>query len=343
MTFPTFSMRELIEAGVHFGHKTKRWNPAMAPYIYGARNDTHIIDLGQTVPMLHRALKAARDTAANNGKILFVGTKRQASDIVAEAAASCGQYYINQRWLGGLLTNWETIQGSIKRLRKLEQQLEGEAIGLTKKEILGLSRQRDKLEKSLGGIKDMGGQPDLMFIIDTCKEDLAIKEAQKLGIPTIAIVDTNAEIEGITYPIPGNDDATRAIRLYCQLIADAISDGRQQAPQPAPVAKLQPEPEAAPKEKQADKAEKADEEPKKAKSTTKKGAMAEAGKKAAAKSEPAKEDKKAEAVEEKPKKAPAKKAAAKKDKADAKADTKASAKEAKAASSDEETKAKKAS
>ncbi len=288
MSFPSFSMRELIEAGVHFGHKTKRWNPGMAPYIYGVRNDTHIIDLGQTVPMLHRALKAARDVAANNGKVLFVGTKRQASDIVQQAAQNCNQYYINQRWLGGLLTNWETIQGSIRRLKKLEDQLgKGEhQVRLTKKEILGLSRQHEKLQRSLGGIKDMGGVPDLIFIIDTCKEDLAVQEAQKLGIPTIAVVDTNAEISGITYPIPGNDDATRAIQLYCDLIVGAINDGRAAAPQPvfrAPVEKQQPKAE--------DKAKAEKEEPKKAKSTTKKSAMAEVAKKAAGGEEVAEEAK----------------------------------------------------
>lgn len=275
-----FSMRELIEAGVHFGHKTKRWNPVMAPYIYGVRNDTHIIDLGQTVPMLHRALKAARDVAGKNGKILFVGTKRQACDIVAEAAKGCGQYYINRRWLGGLLTNWETIQGSIRQLKKLDDQLgKGEHhVRLTKKEILGLTRQQEKLEKSLGGIKEMGGVPDLIFIIDTCKEDLAVLEAKKLGIPTIAVVDTNADITGITYPIPGNDDATRAIQLYCDLVAGAVRDGRAEAPQPV---FRQPVERNVPKEEEV----KAQEEPKKAKSTTKKGAMAEEAKKVSGKAD----------------------------------------------------------
>lgn len=278
MSSQSVSMRDLIEAGVHFGHKTKRWNPAMAPYIYGVRNDTHIIDLGQTMPMLHRALKAARDTAASNGKILFVGTKRQATEIIAEAAKSCNQFYINQRWLGGLLTNWETIQGSIRRLKKLEEQLsKGEhQVRLTKKELLGLSRQQEKLEKSLGGIKDMGGLPDLIFIIDTCKEDLAVQEALKLGIPTIAVVDTNASIEGITYPIPGNDDASRAIQLYCNLVADAATEGRAAAPAPAFRA-----PQEVKEEKPAAKEEVTDkEEAKKAKSTTKKSAMAEVAKKA---------------------------------------------------------------
>jgi small subunit ribosomal protein S2 len=229
MSVPAFNMRELIEAGVHFGHKTKRWNPRMAPYIYGVRNDIHIIDLGKTVPMLHQALAAVRNTIANNGRILFVGTKRQATDPVAEAAKRCGQYYINQRWLGGLLTNWSTIQVSIRTLRKLEEQLSQVNSGFTKKEMLSLSRQRDKLESSLGGIKDMGGLPDMLFIIDTNKEDLAVKEAQKLGIPIIAIIDSNCSVEGITYPVPGNDDSTRAIRLYCRLLSDAVLSGIQQS------------------------------------------------------------------------------------------------------------------
>jgi small subunit ribosomal protein S2 len=222
---PDFSMRELIEAGVHFGHKTKRWNPRMAPFIYGARNDIHIIDLGQTVPMLHRALSAVRATVAKNGRILFVGTKRQASDEIAESAKRCGQYYVNQRWLGGMLTNWSTIQNSIRQLRKYEEQLADADSGLTKKEVLTTQRARDKLDRSLGGIRDMGGKPDLLFIIDTQREDLAVKEAQKLGIPIVAIVDTNCSIDGIDFPIPGNDDATRAIKLYCRLIADAAISG----------------------------------------------------------------------------------------------------------------------
>lgn len=223
---PTFSMKELIEAGVHFGHKTKRWNPRMAPYIYGARNDIHIIDLQQTVPMLYRALTAVRTTVAKNGRILFVGTKRQASEEIAAAAKRCGQYYVDNRWLGGMLTNWSTIQNSIRQLRKYEEVLaEGANSGLTKKELLQAQRNRDKLDRSLGGIRDMGGKPDLLFVIDTNREDLAIKEAQKLGIPIVAIVDTNCTTEGITYPIPGNDDATRAIKLYCKLISDAALSG----------------------------------------------------------------------------------------------------------------------
>jgi small subunit ribosomal protein S2 len=233
MALPAFSMSELMEAGVHFGHKTKRWNPRMAPFIYGVRNDIHIINLGKTAPMLRIALQAVRDTAATNGRILFVGTKRQASDPVAEAAKRCGQYYINQRWLGGLLTNWRTIQASIKRLRKIEEHL-AENMGFTKKELLSMSREKDKLEASLGGIKDMGGLPDLLFVIDTIKEELAIKEAQKLGIPIVAIIDSNCTIDGINFPIPGNDDSTRAIKLYCQLVSEAVLDGIQQSMSKSP-------------------------------------------------------------------------------------------------------------
>ncbi|MDE3037227.1 MAG: 30S ribosomal protein S2 [Pseudomonadota bacterium] len=229
MALPAFNMRELIEAGVHFGHKTKRWNPHMAPFIYGVRNDIHIINLGKTVPMLHTALAAVRDTVAQNGRILFVGTKRQAECPIADAARRCGQYYINRRWLGGLLTNWNTIQVSIKTLRKLDEQLNQPNAGFTKKELLSMSRQRDKLEASLGGIKDMGGRPNLIFIIDTNKEEIAVKEAQKLGIPIVAIIDSNCTVNGITYPIPGNDDSTRAIQLYCRLISDAVIDGIQQS------------------------------------------------------------------------------------------------------------------
>lgn len=229
MALPKFSMSELIEAGVHYGHKTKRWNPRMAPYLYGVRNGLHIIDLQQTVPLLHRALVAVREVVAKNGRVLFVGTKRQAADPVAEAAKRCGQYYINQRWLGGMLTNWGTIQASIKRLRKIDELLGTEETGLTKKETLSLSRDREKLEKSLGGIKDMGGLPDLIFVIDTNKEDIAIKEAARLNIPVVGILDSNSSPDSITYPVPGNDDATRAIKLYCQLIADAVLDGLQES------------------------------------------------------------------------------------------------------------------
>ncbi len=229
MALPDFTMLELVEAGVHFGHKTKRWNPQMAPFIYGSRNDIHIIDLQKTVPLLHNALLAVRDVARKNGRILFVGTKRPASIPVAEAAKRCGQYYVNKRWLGGMLTNWNTIQDSIKRLRKLEETLDQDDIGLTKKEILALERQRDKLEKSLGGIKDMGGIPDLIFMIDTNREELAVKEAARLGIPVIAVLDSNSSLEHVTYPVPGNDDASRAIKLYCRLISDAALDGLQEA------------------------------------------------------------------------------------------------------------------
>jgi small subunit ribosomal protein S2 len=227
MAAPLFSMRDLIEAGVHFGHKTKRWNPHMAPFIYGVRHDTHIIDLGQTVPMLHRALSAVREVSAAGGKILFVGTKRQASEIIAQSAKSCGQFYINERWLGGLMTNWQTIQNSIRRLKEIEKTLAEGGAGLTKKELLNLDRQRIKLESSLGGIKNMNGQPDLLFIIDTHLEDLAVKEANKLGIPIVGIVDTNATVQGINFPVPGNDDATRAIQLYCDLVAGTVTDARQ--------------------------------------------------------------------------------------------------------------------
>lgn len=227
MSQPAFTMRELMEAGVHYGHKTKRWNPRMAPYIYGVRNNLHIINLQQTVPLLHQALTAVREVAEKNGRILFVGTKRQAADPVAEAAARCGQYYVNQRWLGGMLTNWKTIQASIKRLRTLQERLGGDHVGLTKKEVLSMQRDLEKLEKSLGGIKDMGGVPDLIFVIDTTLEDLAVKEANKLGIPVVAIVDTNASLDGITYPVPGNDDATRAIKLYCELVSNAVLSGLQ--------------------------------------------------------------------------------------------------------------------
>jgi small subunit ribosomal protein S2 len=222
---PTFTLRQLLEAGAHFGHQTHRWNPKMAPFIFGVRNNIHIIDLTQTVPMLHRALETARDVAANGGRILFVGTKRQASEVVADTARRSAQYYVNHRWLGGTLTNWKTISQSIRRLRDLETQLDGEVRGLTKKELLQLQRERDKLERSLGGIKDMGGLPDLLFVIDTNKESIAIEEARKLGIPVVATLDSNCNPDGIAYPIPANDDASRAIVLYCDLMAQAVLDG----------------------------------------------------------------------------------------------------------------------
>ena len=225
MALPDFNMRGLLEAGAHFGHQSHRWNPKMGPYIFGARNNIHIIDLAQTVPLLHQALKAVSDTVAKGGRVLFVGTKRQAAEPIAEAARRCAQYYINSRWLGGMLTNWKTISASIQRLRKLDEQLNSGGVGLTKKERLVLSRERDKLEKALGGIKDMGGTPDLIFVIDTNKEQLAIKEANRLNIPVAAILDTNCDPDGIQYPVPGNDDAGRAIALYCDLIARAAIDG----------------------------------------------------------------------------------------------------------------------
>ena len=228
MSMPTFTLRQLLEAGVHFGHHTRRWNPRMAPYIFGVRNGVHIIDLEQTLPMLDRALQAARGVVASGGRVLFVATKRQASDKIAEAAKRCGQYYVNHRWLGGMLTNWKTISHSIKRLRELDEKLGGQAEGLTKKELLNLTRERNKLDRALGGIKEMGGLPDLLFVIDTIKEDIAITEAKKLNIPVIAVIDSNSDPLGITFPVPGNDDAMRAIELYCDLVADAVLDGLQQ-------------------------------------------------------------------------------------------------------------------
>ena len=225
MALPDFSMRQLLEAGVHFGHQTHRWNPKMGPFIYGARNNIHIIDLAQTVPLLFRALQTVSDTVAKGGRILFVGTKRQASEVVAEAARRSAQYYVNSRWLGGMLTNWKTISKSIERLRTLDQMLAEGAQGLTKKERLSLTREREKLERALGGIKDMGGIPDLIFVIDTNKEAIAIAEAKRLNIPVAAVVDTNSDPDGITFPIPGNDDAGRAVALYCDLFARAALEG----------------------------------------------------------------------------------------------------------------------
>jgi small subunit ribosomal protein S2 len=230
MALPDYSMRQLLEAGVHFGHQAHRWNPKMAPFIFGTRNNIHIIDLAQTVPMLHRALNAVSDTVAKGGRILFVGTKRQAQDAVADAAKKSAQYYINSRWLGGMLTNWKTISASINRLRKLDEMLaSGESQGYTKKERLTLQRERDKLDRALGGIKDMGGLPDLIFVIDTNKEDIAIKEARRLSIPVAAVVDTNCNPDGINFVVPGNDDAGRAIQLYCDLVSKAAIDGISRA------------------------------------------------------------------------------------------------------------------
>ncbi|MBL8713503.1 MAG: 30S ribosomal protein S2 [Alphaproteobacteria bacterium] len=229
MTMPTFTMRQLLEAGVHFGHNTRRWNPKMKPYIYGDRNKVHIINLELTVPMLHTALKSVRDIVANRGRVLFVGTKRQAADKIADTAKRCGQYYVNYRWLGGMLTNWNTISGSIKRLRTVTEMLENPEVkhGLTKKEQLNLVREKEKLEKALGGIKDMGGLPDAMVVIDVMKEANAITEAKRLGIPVFGVVDTNCDPDNIDFLIPGNDDATRAINLYCDLFAEAVLDGLQ--------------------------------------------------------------------------------------------------------------------
>ncbi len=226
---PQFTMRQLLEAGVHFGHQSHRWNPKMQDYLFGTRNKIHIIDLSKTVPLLHQAVVVASDVVAQGGRVLFVGTKRQASDTVADAAKRCAQYYVNHRWLGGMLTNWKTITNSIKRLRYLEELVAGEGQGFTKKELLQLTRERDRLEQELGGIKDMGGVPDLLFVIDTNKEAIAIAEALKLKIPVIAVIDSNSNPDGVTYPIPGNDDAGRAITLYCDLIARAAIDGIERA------------------------------------------------------------------------------------------------------------------
>ncbi|MCH7550798.1 MAG: 30S ribosomal protein S2 [Proteobacteria bacterium] len=228
MALPTFTMRQLLEAGVHFGHNTRRWNPKMAPYLFGVRNKIHIIDLEKTVPLLHQAMVAVRDVVAAGGRVLFVGTKRQATNKISEAAKRCGQYYVNHRWLGGMMTNWRTISNSIKRLRDLDEQLAGETVGLTKKELLGLTRERAKLERALGGIKEMGALPDILVVIDTNKEAIAVAEANKLNIPVVGIMDSNSKPEGIDFPVPGNDDAIRAIDLYCELMVGAVLDGIQQ-------------------------------------------------------------------------------------------------------------------
>ena len=229
MAAPTVTMQQLIEAGAHFGHQTHRWNPRMKPYIFGARNGVHIIDLSQTVPLMARALDFISGTVAAGGKVLFVGTKRQAQDPIADAARASGQYFVNHRWLGGMLTNWKTISGSIKRLKSIEEQLQGDTSGLTKKEILDLTRKHEKLQMSLGGIRDMGGIPDVMFVIDANMEELAIKEANVLGIPVVAVLDTNVDPSGIAFPIPGNDDASRAVRLYCDAVAKAATKGGAEA------------------------------------------------------------------------------------------------------------------
>ncbi|MEL7525075.1 MAG: 30S ribosomal protein S2 [Pseudomonadota bacterium] len=230
MALPDFTMRQLLEAGVHFGHQKHRWNPRMGQYIFGVRNDVHIMDLSQTVPLLHQALKAVSDTVAGGGRVLIVGTKRQAQEAVASSARNSAQYFVNARWLGGMLTNWKTISQSIQRLRKLEETLSSDAANaLTKKERLFMDREREKLERNLGGIKDMGGIPDLIFVVDTNREAIAIQEARRLGIPVAAILDSNSNPDGITYPVPGNDDAGRAISLYCDLIARAAIDGISRA------------------------------------------------------------------------------------------------------------------
>ncbi len=225
MALPDVNLRQLLEAGVHFGHQTQRWNPRMAPYIYGAKNGIHIFDLTQTLPLVDQALKAIRDTVAKGGRILFVGTKRQAQGPVAEAAERCAQYYMNHRWLGGTLTNWQTVSNSIRRLKEIDELMATGAEGLTKKERLGMERDQAKLQASLGGIREMGGVPDMLFIIDVNKEDLAILEAKKLGIPVVAVVDSNCSPDGVDYIIPGNDDAARAIALYCDLVSRAALDG----------------------------------------------------------------------------------------------------------------------
>jgi len=314
MAMPVVDMRALLEAGVHFGHQTHRWNPKMAPYIFGERNGVHIMDLSQTVPFMSRALQAVRDVVSRGGRVLFVGTKRQASPIIAETAKRCGQYYVNHRWLGGMMTNWQTISQSIKRLKQLDEKLGQEHTGLTKKETLQMTRHRDKLELSLGGIQDMGGLPDIIVVVDTNRDDIAIAEALRLKIPVVGVIDSNSKPDGIEYPIPGNDDATRAIRLYCDLIAEAVLDGIQAdlaaqgvdlGAADAPVEEAVAE-EAAPAEAAVEAApteEAATEVAEEAKPAAAKKAPA---KKAAAKKAPAK---KAEKAEEK---APAKKAAAKK-------------------------------
>ena len=252
MALPAYTMRQLLEAGVHFGHHTRRWNPKMSPYIFGVRNGIHVIDLEQTVPLLRQGLEAIREVVAGGGRVLLVGTKRQAQEAIAEAAKRCGQYYVNYRWLGGMLTNFKTISQSIKRLRELDERITTEESGLTKRELLELTRDRDKLERALGGIKEMGGLPDILFVIDTNKEGIAVQEANKLRIPVVAILDSNSSPDGIAYPIPGNDDAMRAIHLYCDLASGAVLDGLQAelaasgidvGTRAEPAAEIVPEPE----------------------------------------------------------------------------------------------------
>jgi len=263
MALPTYNMRQLLEAGVHFGHKTRRWNPKMETYLFGIRNRIHIIDLQQTVPMLHQAMHAVRETVAGGGRVLFVGTKRQAATRIADAAKRCGQHYVNHRWLGGMMTNWQTVSNSIKRLRYLDEHLAGETQGLTKKELLGLTRERDKLERALGGIKEMGGLPNILVVIDTNKESIAVAEANKLGVPVVGVIDSNSDPSGIDFPIPGNDDAIRAIDLYCELMVGAVLDGIQEeithTSSDAGEAEEPPVETLLPKSKQADEDQTADE------------------------------------------------------------------------------------
>jgi small subunit ribosomal protein S2 len=308
---PKFTMRELLEAGVHYGHRTMRWNPKMAPYLFGSRNGTHIIDLQQTAPLLHQALKKVHDVVKKNGRVLFVGTKRQASEVIAEEAKRCGQYYVNHRWLGGMLTNWKTVSVSIKALRDIEAKLEGNSDRLKKKEILSLQRRADKIRLSLGGIMEMGGKPDLLFIIDVNKESLALQEAKKLGVPVIAILDSNSNPDGVDYPIPGNDDAIRSISLYCKLVADSALAGIEESLGAAGVRLT--DFERLPKESKNDnggkskkvaahsehrKADAAAEAKKAVKTETKKDAVKAASKKEEVKKTPAKKAEKKEASEE---------------------------------------------
>jgi len=300
MALPTFSMRQLLEAGVHFGHQTHRWNPKMGSYIFGARNKIHIIDLAQTVPLLHQALVTVSDTVAKGGRVLFVGTKRQASDAIAESARQCAQYYINHRWLGGTLTNWQTISNSIKRLSKLEEMLDGGAQGLTKKELLKLTREQEKLERALGGIKDLGGLPNLLFVIDTNKESIAIAEARKLGIPIIAIVDSNCDPDDIDFPIPGNDDAARAITLYCDLISGAVIDGieRGQGGSGVDIGASEAPPVETALDTQASEKDSSADKKRKEETVGKEPAEAKSKKKAEAKEKPAKDENKDDAKPE---------------------------------------------
>lgn len=323
MTMPLVDMRALLEAGVHFGHQKHRWNPKMAPFIFGDRNGIHIIDLSQTVPYFSRALQVVRDVVAGGGRVLFVGTKRQASPIIAEAAKRCGQYYVNHRWLGGMMTNWQTISKSIKQLKQLNEKLSQEHTGLTKKETLQMTRQRDKLELSLGGIQDMGGLPDLVFVVDTNRDDIAIAEANRLKIPVIGVIDTNSKPDGIDYPVPGNDDATRAIRLYCDLVAGAVLDGIQadlaskgvdlgaadSAPEEAVVAEEAPVEAAAEETVEAPAVEEV--APAAEEATAKEAPAAKPVKKAEAAKAPAKKAAAKPAAKKAEEKAPAKKAAAK--------------------------------